>query len=84
MDSKLELLLNDADQNIKSITKKVIAGERINDEEGLYLFENADLPTVGALANFIRNKKHGDNTYFNRNFHMEPTNVLVLFVLILG
>ena len=57
MDSKLELLLNDADQNIKSITKKVIAGERINDEEGLYLFENADLPTVGALANFIRNKK---------------------------
>jgi len=75
MDSKLELLLNDADQNIKSITKKVIAGERINDEEGLYLFENADLPTVGALANFIRNKKHGDNTYFNRNFHMEPTNV---------
>ncbi|MEK7254501.1 MAG: CofH family radical SAM protein, partial [Bacteroidota bacterium] len=32
---------------------------------------------VGSLANFIRQKKHGDNTYFNRNFHIEPTNVCV-------
>jgi aminodeoxyfutalosine synthase len=35
------------------------------------------LPYVGALANYVREKLHGDKTYFNRNFHIEPTNVCV-------
>ncbi len=51
--------------------------ERINPEEGLLLFEKAGLPYVGALANFVRERLHGDKTYFNRNFHIEPTNVCV-------
>ena len=41
------------------------------------LFEKATLPYVGALANYVREKLHGDKTYFNRNFHIEPTNVCV-------
>jgi len=41
------------------------------------LFEMGDLPLVGTLANFVREKRHGDKTYFNRNFHIEPTNVCV-------
>lgn len=41
------------------------------------MFENASLGWVGALANFVREKKHGHRTYFNRNFHIEPTNVCV-------
>lgn len=56
---------------------KIYAGERISDEEGLLLFEKASLPFLGSLANHIREKKHGDITYFNRNFHIEPTNVCV-------
>jgi aminodeoxyfutalosine synthase len=59
------------------ITEKVISGERISDEEALLLFEKASLGLSGTLANYIREKKHGDTTYFNRNFHIEPTNVCV-------
>ena len=61
----------------QKIAHKIIADERISDEEGLMLFEKASLGLVAALANFIREKKHGDITYFNRNFHIEPTNVCV-------
>lgn len=70
-------LFEQATNDIRSISEKVIRGERISDEEGLILFEKASLPFVGSLANFVREKLHGDKTYFNRNFHIEPTNVCV-------
>ena len=60
-----------------SISNKVFNGERISEAEGIALYYEADLGLVGSLANYIRNKKHGDNTYFNRNFHIEPTNICV-------
>jgi aminodeoxyfutalosine synthase len=41
------------------------------------LFEKGSLSFLGALANWVREEKHGDKTYFNRNFHIEPTNVCV-------
>lgn len=59
------------------IQKKVYNNERITDEEGLLLFQKGSLPFLGSLANYIREKKHGDIVYFNRNFHIEPTNVCV-------
>jgi len=59
------------------IGEEIVAGERITPSEGLYLFENASLGWVGAMANFVREQKHGDRAYFNRNFHIEPTNVCV-------
>jgi len=62
---------------LNSIKEKVYNGTRITDEEGLLLFEKASLPLLGSLANHIREKLHGDTTYFNRNFHIEPTNVCV-------
>jgi len=62
---------------LKEIREKVFRGERITDDEGLLLFEKASLPFLGSLANYLREKKHGDITYFNRNFHIEPTNVCV-------
>lgn len=62
---------------IKRIAEKIINKERINEEEGVALFEKASLPFVGALANYVREREHGDKTYFNRNFHIEPTNVCV-------
>ncbi|WP_116106004.1 aminofutalosine synthase MqnE [Lewinella sp. IMCC34191] len=61
--------------NLRSVAQKVERGERITPEEGLLLYEEAPLGYLGALANHIRERKHGDNTYFNRNFHIEPTNV---------
>lgn len=75
--TSLKAILNDStlEPALKTIAEKVQAGERISEEEGLFLFEKADLGFVGALANFIREKRHGGKTYFNRNFHMEPTNI---------
>ena len=62
---------------LQRIAEKVFAEERITDEEGLLLFEKGSLPFLGSLANYIREKLHSDKTYFNRNFHIEPTNVCV-------
>jgi len=59
------------------IQEKIYNNERITDEEGLLLFQKSSLPFLGSLANYIREKKHGDITYFNRNFHIEPTNVCI-------
>jgi len=66
-----------ADPLLKSIGQKIIQNERISFEDGVALFEKSSLPYVGALANWKRNELHGDITYFNRNFHIEPTNVCV-------
>ena len=63
------------DPALKLIADKVLQGIRINNEDAITLYEKADLPLLGMLANHIRETKHGDNTYFNRNFHLEPTNI---------
>ena len=64
-----------ADQLTADIYKKIKQGKRITEDEGTYLFEHAAVADLGIIANYIRQKKHGDITYFNRNFHIEPTNV---------
>src|SRR5690554_750452 len=59
------------------IAEKVFKNERITPGEGVYLFEKASVNFVGTLANYIRERMHGDTTYYNRNFHIEPTNVCI-------
>ena len=76
--AQIQVIVNaQADPILKTIGQKIIQNERINFEEGVALFEKSSLPYVGALANWKRNELHGDITYFNRNFHIEPTNVCV-------
>jgi aminodeoxyfutalosine synthase len=78
MDIPIEFFVEaETDIELKQIAGKVKDGMRINDEECLVLFEKGSLGFVGALANYIREKLHGQKTYFNRNFHIEPTNVCV-------
>lgn len=78
MSSAIETLIGSTtDNGLKSIAQKVKNNQRITDEECLLLFEKGPLAFVGALANFIRERLHGNKTYFNRNFHIEPTNVCV-------
>ena len=62
---------------LKAIAEKVFNGERISFEEGVTLYKKAELGFLGTLANFVREKKSGNNVYFNHNFHVEPTNVCV-------
>lgn len=65
------------DPALLAIAEKVKNQQRITDEEGLLLFEKGELGFVGALANYIAERLHGGKVYFNRNFHIEPTNVCV-------
>ncbi|RZF62068.1 radical SAM protein [Sphingobacterium corticibacterium] len=76
---KLDFLIQDKnlDIELRHIAQKVLHGERVSFDEGVILYERGELGYLGALANYIREKKHGDYTYFNRNFHIEPTNVCV-------
>jgi aminodeoxyfutalosine synthase len=75
----LDILLHNPNlaSPLKAIAQKVKDNQRITFEDGVYLYENAELSYLGVLANFIREKKHGKVTYFNRNFHLEPTNLCV-------
>lgn len=65
------------DKGLRTIGEKVMSAERLTPEDGLLLFEKGELAYVGALANAVRVRMHGDKTYFNRNFHIEPTNVCI-------
>jgi aminodeoxyfutalosine synthase len=77
MTTSIETLLKTAEPALSRIGEKILARERITPEEGLLLFEKGPLPWLGALANYVRESLHGQKTYFNRNFHIEPTNVCV-------
>jgi aminodeoxyfutalosine synthase len=65
------------DQRLKPIAKKVLAGERLSMEDGIVLYRSPDLLAVGWLANYVREKRHGNITYYNINRHINPTNVCV-------
>jgi aminodeoxyfutalosine synthase len=62
------------DKDLRSIAGKVESNTRISPEEGLYLFKKADLASLGLLAGIVRRRHNGNLAYFNRNFHIEPTN----------
>jgi aminodeoxyfutalosine synthase len=76
-DLKTILSETTTDSRLRTIAEKVYNAERLSDEEGVLLFEKGELGFVGALANHVRERLHGDKVYFNRNFHIEPTNVCV-------
>ncbi len=77
MTMPMTVLQNDSSLSpvLQKIASKVREGKRITVEEGISLYEEASLSYLGSLSNAIREKRHGNRTYFNRNFHLEPTNV---------
>ena len=78
IESSIErLVVREKDGELKNIGYKIINGQRLSFDDGVHLFEKAPLPYVGALSNWVREQRHGNITYFNRNFHIEPTNVCV-------
>lgn len=72
-----QLVAATKEPDLKRIGEKILNKERLSFEDGVDLFVRASLPFVGTLANWVREQKHGHKTYFNRNFHIEPTNVCV-------
>ena len=71
------VLSSTIDAQLKTIAQKVANQERISFEDGVYLYQHGELGFLGTLANHIREQKHGDKVFFNRNFHVEPTNICV-------
>ena len=61
----------------QEIQAKVHAGEPLVFDDGVALFRHPNLLEVGQLANQARERLHGQRTYFNRNLHINATNVCV-------
>jgi len=75
----MAVLVNDEilHPEVVAIREKVVAGTRITDEDAMVLFEKAPLSFLSVLADLVRTRKNGNKTFFNRNFHIEPTNVCI-------
>lgn len=71
----LNIRLEDA--HLQPIADKVFAGERLDFDDGVTLYDSSDLLGIGALAHHVREKLHGKRTHFNVNRHINPTNVCV-------
>jgi len=65
------------DSELNTIREKLDAGERISFEEGVYLDSQADVLSLGRLANGVRERKNGNHAFYNTNVHLNPTNVCV-------
>jgi aminodeoxyfutalosine synthase len=65
------------DPTLEPVAEKVLAGERLDRADGILVATTDDLLGVGRLANIVRERLHGDRTYFNINRHLNPTNVCV-------
>ncbi len=77
--AQLDLLLNSPTLSTdhRHVAEKVANAQRLDFDEGVFLFQHGELAYLGTLANFVREQKNGDATFFNRNFHIEPTNLCV-------
>jgi aminodeoxyfutalosine synthase len=62
------------DNDLRTVTNKITGNIRLSPEEGLLLFDKADLPLLSLLSSIVRRRYNGNLAYFNRNFHIEPTN----------
>jgi aminodeoxyfutalosine synthase len=65
------------DRRLDGIREKVEAGQRLSYDDGLALYRSGDLLALGYMANIVRERMHGDVTYFNVNRHINPTDVCV-------
>ena len=71
------LIIESVPKNLQPIVTKIINKKRISESEGLLLYTQAPLTLLGSLANAIRQQKNGNKTFFNKNIHIEPTNICV-------
>ena len=65
------------DPRLIPIREKVEAGQRLTFDDAVLLYRTPDILAVGYLANLVRERMHGNKTYFNVNRHINPTDVCV-------
>jgi aminodeoxyfutalosine synthase len=66
------------DPLLDPVAEKVMAGEPLDLADGVTLYNSRDIHAIGRLANFVRERLHGNRTYYNRNRHINYTNVCAL------
>ncbi|HNV67451.1 MAG TPA: aminofutalosine synthase MqnE, partial [Bacteroidales bacterium] len=71
------LLIKIPNPELRNLAAAVTDGKRLTPAEALTLYRNADLSLMALLATTVKRKKSGDAVYFNRNFHIEPTNICI-------
>ena len=71
------MLFNFEDINLQALEEKIRAEERLSFDDGVILWNSFDLLGVGYLANIVRERIHGNDTYFIHNRHINHTNVCV-------
>ena len=67
-----------SDPALAPVAEKVRSGEPLSHADGVTLYRSRDLHGIGRMANFVRGRLHGDRTYYNRNRHINYTNVCAL------
>jgi len=72
-----ELVLKNIDPALAGVAEKIFDGRRIDADEALLLYRKAELSLLAVLATETKKKHSGDAVYFNRNFHIEPTNICI-------
>ena len=76
-DLSLELALNHPDRELRKIAQKVVENKRLTPEEGIYLFEKADLTYLGIIADYKNRLINQNRAYFVVNIQINPTNVCI-------
>jgi aminodeoxyfutalosine synthase len=72
-----DIILKNTDSDLRAIAEAVLDGKRLTPAEALTLYDSADLSLMAVLATETKKAKSGDAVFFNRNFHIEPTNICV-------
>jgi aminodeoxyfutalosine synthase len=73
----LEYFLSQAPEPFIAIAQKLIEGQRLSAGDGLMLYQSSDLGWLGVLACYVKQQKSGNQVFFNKNFHIEPTNICI-------
>lgn len=64
-------------QKWEDIAAQVAKGARLDEEQALVLWREAPLWRLAELAVARKREVSGDKVFYNKNFHVEPTNVCV-------
>ncbi len=65
------------DQDIIPVVEKIINNQRINEKDAMVLYQSVDLGILGLMADYMNQKKNGKTVYYNKNIHVEPTNICI-------
>jgi len=71
------MFLPSIEKELQPVVEKILNNEPLTPENGLLLYQKASLGLLAQLADWVRVNKNADNVYFNRNFHIEPTNICI-------